>query len=107
MVFIKYNICLLLLWWLEDCPGLICNIFYRYGNLGGGKSSSTYYIIITLECVVQLVNGVGSRVCGVSGCTSSTHNSVCLSVGPASETPKIIHYRVVLFHTPDICLIDL
>ena len=31
----------------------------------------------------------------------------CLSVGPASETPKLIQYRVVLFHTPDIGLIDL
>ena len=37
--------------------------------------------------------------------------SICrilyMSVGPASETPKLIHYRVVLFHTPDIGLIDL
>ena len=33
--------------------------------------------------------------------------SVCLSVGLASETPKLIHYRLVLFHTPDIVLIDL
>ena len=32
---------------------------------------------------------------------------VCLSVGPASNTPKLIHYRVVLFHTPDIGLNDL
>ena len=34
-------------------------------------------------------------------------HTVCLSVGPATETPKLIHYRVVLFHTPDIGLIDL
>ena len=34
-------------------------------------------------------------------------NSVCLSVGQASDTPKLIHYRVVLFHTQDIGLIDL
>ena len=32
---------------------------------------------------------------------------ICLSVGTASETPKLIHYRVVLFHTPDIGLNDL
>ena len=32
---------------------------------------------------------------------------VCLYVGPASETPKFIHYRLVLYHTPDIGLIDL
>ena len=31
----------------------------------------------------------------------------CLSVGPASETPKLLQYRVVLFHTPDNGLIDL
>ena len=34
-------------------------------------------------------------------------SSVCLSIGPASETPKLIHYGVVLFHTPDIGLIYL
>ena len=33
--------------------------------------------------------------------------SICLSVGPASETPKLIHYRAVLFHTPDSGLTDL
>ena len=37
----------------------------------------------------------------------SAGEMVCLSVGPASETPKLIHYRVVLFHTPDIGLNDL
>ena len=31
----------------------------------------------------------------------------CLSVGLASEIPKLIHYRVVLFHTPDSGLTDL
>ena len=30
-----------------------------------------------------------------------------LSVGPASETPRLIQYRVVLFHTSDIGLNDL
>ena len=33
--------------------------------------------------------------------------SVWLSVGPASKIPKLIHYRVVLFHTPNSGLIDL
>ena len=33
--------------------------------------------------------------------------TICLSVGPASETPNHINYRVVLFHTPDIGLINL
>ena len=32
---------------------------------------------------------------------------VCLSVGPASKIPKIIHYMVLLFHTPNGGLIDL
>ena len=31
----------------------------------------------------------------------------CLSVGPASKIPNLIHYRVVLFHTPNSGLIDL
>ena len=30
-----------------------------------------------------------------------------LYVGPASVIPKLIHYRVVLFHTPDSGLTDL
>ena len=32
---------------------------------------------------------------------------VCLSVGTASKIPKLIHYRVVLFHTPNSGMIDL
>ena len=32
--------------------------------------------------------------------------SVCLSVGLATGIPKLIHYRVVLFHTPDSGLTD-
>ena len=31
----------------------------------------------------------------------------CLSIGPASEIPKLIHYRVVVLHTPDSGLTDL
>ena len=33
--------------------------------------------------------------------------SVYLSVGPAYKIPKLIHFRVVLFHTPNSGLIDL
>ena len=33
--------------------------------------------------------------------------SVCLSVGLVTGIPKLIHYRVVLFHTPDSGLTDL
>ena len=33
--------------------------------------------------------------------------TVYLSVGPASVIPKLIHYRVVLFHTPDSGLTDI
>ena len=36
-----------------------------------------------------------------------TFKSVCLSVGPASKIPKLIHFRVVLLHTPNSGLIDL
>ena len=33
--------------------------------------------------------------------------SVCLSVGPDSKIPKLIHYRVVLLHSPNSGLADL
>ena len=31
---------------------------------------------------------------------------VCLSVGMVTGIPSLIHYRVVLFHTPDSSLTD-
>ena len=32
---------------------------------------------------------------------------VCMSVGPVSKIPKLINYRVVLFHTLNSGLVDL
>ena len=34
-------------------------------------------------------------------------HSVFLSVGQVSKIPKLIHYRVVLFHTRNNSLVDL
>ena len=59
--------------------------------------------------VIQMINSYNDHMqrSFMLSWISCLYGSIYLSVGPASETPKLIHYRVVLFHTPDIGLIDL
>ena len=53
-----------------------------------------------------VIGNFTKKICTSSYILCKIYMSVCLSVGPAYETPKLIHYRVVLFHTPYIGLTD-
>ena len=76
-----YNIWLLLLLCIVAWPGLMCNIWYRNGILGGGKYSSYGAIIGTLVGVIPQVIGVGYGVYGVDDFTSLPMLVLFISIG--------------------------
>ena len=78
----KYIHPLIIIWYNQTCYDFCLNLLF-----GQAVSSSL--------CCIQISWPISGSM--------FHHLSVC----PASETPKIIHFRVGLFHTPDIGLIDL
>ena len=58
-----------------------------------------YYIIFGISIALYIGDELASEY--IIRRKQKYLSFIHMSVVPASEIPKLIHYRVVLFHTPD------